>query len=61
MSELVRNKTQQNPTLLTTLSSRETCMAEQCARKSNAKSEHRSGPIGDDMEPIEAPREDVEM
>ena len=36
-------------------------MAEQCARMSNENSGHRSGPIGDDIEQIEAPRDDVEM
>ena len=35
-------------------------MAEQCAHKSDENSKHGSGPLGDDMEPIEAPREDVE-
>ena len=36
-------------------------MAKQCARKSDENSEHGSGPKGDDVEPIEAHREDVEM
>ena len=33
-------------------------MAEQCARMSNENCEHGSG---DDIEPAEVPREDVEM
>ena len=36
-------------------------MAEQCARKSNENAERRSGPLGDDLEPIEVQREDVEI
>ena len=39
----------------------ETSVEEQRARKSNEDSEHRSAPIGDDIVPIGAPREDVEM
>ena len=42
----------------TTLSSRETSMAEQCARKSD---EYSVAPIGDDIEPIGESRTDVEM
>ena len=36
-------------------------MAEQCARKPDENSGRGSGPIGDDVEPIEAPPEDVKM
>ena len=45
-----------------TVSSRETGMAEQCARKSNEKTPDRDvAPIGDDIEPVGESRADVEM
>ena len=43
------------------LSSRQTSMAEQDARKSNDNSEHDCAPIGVDVTPLEVPLEDVEM
>ena len=44
-----------------TVSSRETRMAEQCARKFNENSESRFAPIGDDIEPVGESRAGVEM